>query len=109
MFVNWWGLIGAAAAMALRHGLNAIALLKLAFGATGSPPEPWRGFLFGVVCTIGLFFLAVGGTNWPDALMRTAPCLLVYASIAWVMQLRPGERTRLLRKLGLRRSATDTH
>ncbi len=109
LFVTWWGLIGAAAAMALRHGFNAIALLKLAFAATGSPPEPWRGFLLGVVCTIGVFVLAVGGTNWPDAVIRTALCLLLYVIIAWVTQLRPGERTRLLRQLGLVRSPTDAH
>jgi O-antigen/teichoic acid export membrane protein len=89
------GIVGTAAAAALRFAVDALAVALIAQRGLRLPPWPWRRLLVSAAWTLLLFGAAAACRSLPQALALLLPGLAAWAWWAWRQLLMPHERARL--------------
>jgi O-antigen/teichoic acid export membrane protein len=98
------GIVGAAAAAALRFVVDAVAVAWIAQRGLRLPAWPWRRLLAPTAWALGLLALASMCRAWGEAVLLLSVGLSAWMLWAWRGLLRPHERDRL-RSMTLRRTA----
>ena len=87
-----YGILGTAAAAALRNALDAMAVLMLARRGVAEGDLAWRGAVLPGVLSLGLMAAAF----WPSSILQTFTVLvsgsLLFLTMAWLLLLLPVER-----------------
>jgi O-antigen/teichoic acid export membrane protein len=97
-----FGILGAAAAMALRQLIDTVGMLWLAVRQVGRPPGRWARFSLGVVASALLLLGVAMAHTWAQAAMAAAIGLLLGAALAWSLWLEATEREQLRQQLRTR-------
>jgi len=91
-----FGIVGTAAAAALRNALDAVAVLMLARRDVARGPIPWSAAIVPALVAAVMLAAATVPDTLPQALGLLVAGLAAYALFAWRRLLRPDERQRLL-------------
>ena len=96
LLTTHFGIVGTAAASALRNSIDAVIVFTLARRGVARGHRLDRRVVLPAALAAGLFAAGVWASNWQQGLAVLVPGLGVFAVLAWTRLLQPSERARLL-------------
>jgi O-antigen/teichoic acid export membrane protein len=104
LLTSHYGIVGTAAASALRNSIDAVIVFMLARRGVAQGLQIDRSVILPAALAAALFAAALWVRTWAESLIVLLPGLALFCAFAWWRVLQPGERNRLLELAQGRRS-----